>query len=87
MASDRPYFICTEVVARATDFMESALPLTDSLRVRLHLAHCADCRRFVRQLELTVETCAGLGTPPATAEPSAALRAHFRALTQRRPKT
>lgn len=86
MAFRRPWFICTEVVERATDWMDEALPAGDRLRFRLHLSHCADCRRFVEQVRDTAETCRRLGDfPPASASPELPprLREGFRELRRR----
>ena len=85
MASRRPWFICTEVVEKATDFTESALPPADRLRFRLHLLHCADCRRFVEQLRTTADAVHRLGDEPdAEVELPPRLREHLRNLQHQR---
>ena len=85
MASRRPWFICTEVVEKATEFTEAALPPGDRLRFRLHLVHCSACRRFVAQLRATAEACRRLGAEPeAQVELSPRLQEHLRAFQHRR---
>lgn len=42
---------CREVTARLTDYEEGSLPPLSSLRVRLHLALCKGCRRFLHSLQ------------------------------------
>jgi hypothetical protein len=58
---------CRDVSELATDYMERALPLRDSLGMRFHLARCVNCRTYVQQLRKTVAFLRGrtLGEPPA----------------------
>ena len=62
MAFKRPFFVCTDIVEKVTDFMESELPLHDRARFGLHLAHCRNCRTYLAQMRATVETARTLGT-------------------------
>ena len=62
MASKHPFFVCTDIVEKVTDFMESELPLRDRARFGLHLAHCRHCRAYLAQMRATVETAHYLGT-------------------------
>ena len=58
---------CRDVSELATDYMERALPLRDSLAVRFHLSRCINCRTYIRQLQKTIDLLRGraLGEPPA----------------------
>ncbi len=58
---------CRDIAELATDYMERALPLRDSLGVRFHLSRCAACRTYIMQLQKTVAFLRGrdLGPPPA----------------------
>jgi anti-sigma factor RsiW len=42
---------CEELENQIADYLENQLPPTDRTRVAAHLAGCADCRAFARQLE------------------------------------
>lgn len=44
---------CKELVACSSDFLDGQLNLRQRLSVRLHLAMCVHCRRFIRQMKLT----------------------------------
>ena len=41
---------CQQVTARATALLEDELSFRERLSIRLHLAMCVHCRRFLRQL-------------------------------------
>lgn len=42
---------CEEFENRISDYLENQLPAADRARVAAHLADCANCRAFARQLE------------------------------------
>ncbi|MDM8349384.1 zf-HC2 domain-containing protein [Pseudomonas sp. sp1636] len=44
---------CKELVANSSDFLDSLLSLRQRLSVRMHLAMCYRCRRFIKQMRLT----------------------------------
>lgn len=44
---------CKELVANSSDFLDSQLSLRQRLSVRMHLAMCYRCRRFIKQMRLT----------------------------------
>ena len=44
---------CRDLVARSSDLLDGELSLRQRLAVRTHLALCANCRRFVRQLRVS----------------------------------
>jgi predicted anti-sigma-YlaC factor YlaD len=44
---------CKELVALSSDLLDARLSLRQRVAVRLHLAMCGRCRRFIRQMKLT----------------------------------
>lgn len=49
-------FTCRYVVDCTTDYLDDRLAVLTKVRVGLHLASCADCRAFARQIGLIRET-------------------------------
>lgn len=58
---------CRDVTVRASHYLEDRLPLSTKILVGLHLASCADCRTYVKQIAVVCETLEGLPKlyPPA----------------------
>lgn len=44
---------CKELVAQSSDFLDGQMNLRTRLAVRLHLAMCHNCRRFIKQMRLS----------------------------------
>lgn len=44
---------CKELVANSSDYLDRQLGLRLGLEVRLHLAMCVNCRRFIKQMKLS----------------------------------
>lgn len=44
---------CKQLVARSSDFLDAQLSWRERLAVRTHLAMCSNCRRFLRQMQVT----------------------------------
>ncbi|MBC9251541.1 anti-sigma factor [Pseudomonas alcaligenes] len=44
---------CKELVAHSSDFLDGQLGFRQRLAVRVHLASCRNCRRFIRQMRVT----------------------------------
>ena len=44
---------CKQLVENSSDYLDARLSLRGRLSVRLHLAMCTNCRRFLRQMKLT----------------------------------
>lgn len=44
---------CKELVALSSDLLDARLSLRQRVAVRLHLAMCYRCRRFIRQMRLS----------------------------------
>ncbi|MEW6320519.1 MAG: hypothetical protein AB1635_05465 [Acidobacteriota bacterium] len=79
--STRDMLTCRDVTERATAFMERDPHVVGRLRFRLHLAMCAVCRRYVRQMRMTAQLVRRLGAGPLPpAPPDPALREASRVL-------
>lgn len=70
---------CREVTDRVTDYLEGCLSNFTKMRIGLHLASCAGCRSYVKQISLLQDTLALL--PKMTPSPinRLRLRRHFAA--------
>lgn len=44
---------CKQLVEHSSDYLDARLPLRGRLAMRLHLAMCANCRRFIRQMKVS----------------------------------
>ena len=44
---------CKELVAQSSDFLDRQMSLRARLAVRMHLAMCHNCRRFIKQMRLS----------------------------------
>ncbi len=53
---------CRDVTDLVTEYLEGRMSLADRVRFRLHIAVCPACKRYMRQMEMTVETLGEL--PP-----------------------
>ncbi|MEK1907027.1 MAG: zf-HC2 domain-containing protein [Pseudomonas sp.] len=74
---------CQELVAHSSDFLDGQLGFRERLAVRVHLASCRNCRRFIRQMRVTQ---AVLRTLPDAAIPELDALAE-RLASQRRDET
>ena len=45
---------CKEITEQASNYLESDLPLFKRLQFKTHLFMCVHCRRYVKQLSLTI---------------------------------
>ena len=43
---------CCDVSDRASEYLDDRLPILTKVRVGLHLASCAHCRAYVKQIDL-----------------------------------
>jgi anti-sigma factor ChrR (cupin superfamily) len=69
---------CRDVVALATDYAEGRLPWRARTQMRLHLAMCALCRRYIHQMDLTKSLLGRLGRNPERHEIPPSVREAFR---------
>ena len=54
---------CKALVACSSDYLDGQLRFTEGLSVRAHLAMCVNCRRFVRQMRLTLRVLQQMPEP------------------------
>lgn len=59
---------CKEIAEAVTDYLEGSLSVPDWVRFQMHLGMCLGCRRYLRQMRVTIRT---LGTLPAEPVPPA----------------
>jgi predicted anti-sigma-YlaC factor YlaD len=43
---------CCDVADRASEYLDDRLPILTKVRVGLHLASCAHCRAYMKQIDL-----------------------------------
>jgi predicted anti-sigma-YlaC factor YlaD len=43
---------CRDVTDRASEYLDDRFPILTKVRVGLHLASCAHCRAYMRQIDL-----------------------------------
>lgn len=75
---------CKDVTALASQYVDGELPIARRLGLRMHVAMCRHCRRFLRQLRTTLELLGTLGEPTEPEVIDDAVLAAFRA---RRPES
>ena len=54
---------CKQLVEHSSDYLDAQLPLRGRLSVRLHLAMCVNCRRFIRQMKVSQGVLKNLPDP------------------------
>jgi hypothetical protein len=54
---------CREVVELATDYFEASLPTDASERFAAHVADCAGCQAYLRQVRITVDIVHTVAAP------------------------
>lgn len=47
---------CRELVEIITDYLEGAMPEPERARFEEHVAGCAPCRAYLRQMRMTLDT-------------------------------
>jgi predicted anti-sigma-YlaC factor YlaD len=68
---------CRDVAERATDYLEGRLPLFTKVCIGLHLASCADCRSYVKQIDLVSSALRSLPTLYPSSSHRLSLRQQF----------
>ena len=69
--------VCRDVVVQASAYLDDQLPFFTTVRVRLHVAFCADCRTYMKQMALVCEATARLPKPYPSPINRLSLRKHF----------
>lgn len=78
MTSAVPDLTCRELVELVTDYLEARLSIEDRTRFELHLAYCAWCRTYLRQMQRVLETAGELTEESIAPEARDELLAAFR---------
>jgi len=60
-----------------TDYLEARLPWTDRARFQMHVGMCRHCRRYLRQMKLSVAVLGKLPPEPVPDEVMKSLMARF----------
>ena len=74
----QPGLSCRELVELVTDYLEGALPPRDHARFEAHVAGCANCAAYVRQMRETVALLGTLSADALSLEAEHELRVAFR---------
>ncbi len=69
---------CKEVTAKATDYLEAALPAAERSQFEGHIAKCSGCRTYLEQMRQTVRLVGQLKETSVPAETKARLLGMFR---------
>ncbi len=82
MKDHRPQWIqsgpsCRNVAGLVSEYLDNCLPVLTKVRVGLHLASCADCRIYMKQMALVCEAAAGLPKQYPSPSTRLRLRQHF----------
>ena len=46
---------CKDITEKASDYLDKDLPFFTRLKVKMHLQICKHCKRYVEQLQLTIQ--------------------------------
>lgn len=68
---------CRDVADRTSDYLDDRLPVLAKARVALHLASCAHCRTFTKQIIVIRETARLLPKPMPSPINRLRLRRYF----------
>lgn len=68
---------CRDVVVQASAYLDDQLPFFTTFRVGMHVASCADCRTYMKQMALVCEVAARLPKPYRSPISRLSLRQHF----------
>lgn len=55
---------CREVTQSAGDYLDSDVSWSRRMQIRLHLAMCRHCRRYVEQLAISIKALRGIKEDP-----------------------
>ena len=65
---------CCDVSDRASEYLDDRLPILTKVRVGLHLASCAHCRAYVKQIDLVSSALRIMSVPKLYPSPVNRLR-------------
>jgi anti-sigma factor ChrR (cupin superfamily) len=78
---------CKDIFERASRYHDGDCGWRERLSIRLHLAICVHCRRYLKQLATTIRLVANLPPSPPEAPAMEDLMQRFRAAAAQRPGT
>jgi predicted anti-sigma-YlaC factor YlaD len=62
---------CKDITEKANEYIDDELPFMKRLSVQMHLFICKNCRRYMDQLHITIQTLGRLNkTEPVSEERS-----------------
>ena len=73
---------CQELVELVTDFLEGALPSELHDRFERHIAHCAGCQAYLKQMRATIRATGTLTVESLTLDAESTLLDAFRGWRQ-----
>ena len=68
---------CKEMTALITDYLERRLSFVDRARFQMHIGMCRHCRRYLRQMKLSVAALGDIPSEPVPDEVMKLLLAGF----------
>lgn len=68
---------CQQMTALITDYLEGRMRLIDRARFQLHIGMCRHCRRYLRQMKLSVAVLGDMPPEPVPDEVMASLLERF----------
>jgi len=69
---------CQELTELVTDYLEGEMSFSGRVRFKLHVAMCPSCKRYIDQVEVTVDSLGSLPTPVIPADVKDDLMQAFR---------
>lgn len=69
---------CRDMTELTTDFLEGEQSLAHWAAFRMHILMCADCRRYLEQMQLTIEALHRMPDEPIADEVHAELMRRYR---------
>jgi predicted anti-sigma-YlaC factor YlaD len=68
---------CQQMTGLITDYLEGRMPFMDRARFQLHIGMCKHCRRYLRQMKLSVAVLGAMPPEPVPDEVMDSLLARF----------
>ena len=68
---------CQQMTAVVTDYLEGRMPFGDRARFQLHIGMCKHCRRYLKQMKLSVAVLGRMPPEPVPDEVMESLLARF----------
>ena len=69
---------CHQLTELVTEYLEGALPWREWMRFQMHVGMCADCRRYLDQMRMTLKATGSLSDTPVDEAAHAALLERFK---------